>query len=235
MTPSLFLIQIAILLLPGVIWARLDASYGKKKNPSQFEFVIRSVLFGLTSYAITYLLYSISRFTFEVIDLSQAEKANVISKSIVVQVAVATFLGLVLSLIWLYFVNYKIFPRFLQKIGATKTYGDEDVWDFMLNSSDQSVLFVHIRDFEFRFVYAGWVRAFSETGKLRELVLTQVDVYDFDGNLISSPPRLYIARKPEGIHIEFPLLPKLPEDDLNDEQQLSNAKWKKPWLEYQNK
>lgn len=56
-------------------------------------------------------------------------------------------------------------------IKATKTYGDEDVWDFTFNSSDAAVEYVHFRDFANRIVYAGGVREFSETDKLRELVL----------------------------------------------------------------
>jgi hypothetical protein len=96
----------------------------------------------------------------------------------------------------------------LQKIGATKRFGDEDVWDFTFNSNDTRVEFVHFRDFEQKVVYAGWVNTFSETDKIRELVLREVEVYDFEGNRLYDVPLLYLARKPETIHIEFPTRPE---------------------------
>ena len=94
--------------------------------------------------------------------------------------------------------------RFLQKIKATKAYGDEDVWDFTFNSSVPAVEYVHFRDFENKFVYAGWVMTFFETEKLRELVLRDVQVFDFEGVLQYEMPLLYLARNAESIHIEFP-------------------------------
>ncbi len=102
--------------------------------------------------------------------------------TIVLQIAIATVVGFILGVIWLYAVNYKWMTRFLQTIGATKTYGDEDVWDFTFNSSDATSEYVHVRDFENKIVYAGWVAVFSETGKMREVVLRDAIVYDFDGS-----------------------------------------------------
>lgn len=207
MTPTLFFIQLAILLLPGVLWARIDTAYGNKRDQSQFEFGIRVLLFGLTSYAATYILFSALNIPFEMIDLANAADKNVLTRGMVVQTLWAILIGFAASIIWLYAVNYKILTRILQGIGATKRYGDEDVWEFTFNSNSSDVQFVHIRDFPNRVVYSGWVSVFSETERLRELVLSEVDIYDFDGNLISSPPRLYISRNPDGLHIEFPIQP----------------------------
>jgi hypothetical protein len=53
-------------------------------------------------------------------------------------------------------------------------------------------------------VFAGSVTTFSETGRLRELVLRDVEVFDFEGVLLYDVPLMYVARKPEDIHIEFP-------------------------------
>ena len=106
----------------------------------------------------------------------------------------------------LYAENHKLFTRFVQLIGATKTYGDEDVWDFVFNSSSNAVSFVHFRDFDQRVTYAGYVEVFSESGHLRELVLRDVAVYDFDGNEMYKVPRIYLAKKQENVHIEFPIV-----------------------------
>ncbi|EHK58173.1 DUF6338 family protein, partial [Allomesorhizobium alhagi] len=143
MSPSLFFIQLAILLLPGVIWARVDANYGAKQDRSQFEFGLRSVLFGLTAHALTYVLFLVVRQPFEVIDLAKASQNSVLTRGMVIQTLAAIVVGFAASVVWLYAVNYKWLTRLLQTINATKRYGDEDVWEYMFNSSDVSVRFVH--------------------------------------------------------------------------------------------
>lgn len=63
---------------------------------------------------------------------------------------------------------------------------------------------MHVRDFANGYLYAGWVNIFSETDRLRELVLLNVIVYDLNGTELYQVPRLYIARPQENMHIEFP-------------------------------
>jgi hypothetical protein len=165
---------------------------------------MRALVFGLSSYAVTYLAFWALRIEFTLVDFTQVDKQNVITAAVAKQIGVATVVGLLLSVLWMYCVNYKVMTRFLQKIKATKSFGDEDVWDFVFNSNDAAAEYVHVRDFENKIVYAGWVNVFSETGRLRELVLINVEVWDFDANLLFETPRVYISRKTEGLHVEFP-------------------------------
>lgn len=196
-----FIFQVALLFLPGMIWARLDASWAQSTKPSEVEFFVRAFLFGLTSYAAAFLIYSVFGVRFEVIEL---DRPALINRAVALQVISTSVVGLSLGILWLYAVNRKWIARLLQNIGATKRFGDEDVWDFTFNSTNPAVQFVHLRDFEQKATYAGYVDAFSEGGEVRELVLRQVVVYDFDGNEMYQVPRLYLARKRESIHIEFP-------------------------------
>lgn len=55
--------------------------------------------------------------------------------------------------------------------------------------------YVNFCDFEKQIVYAGYVCLFSETDKLRELVLREVKIYDFDGRQLFQMPYIYISRK----------------------------------------
>jgi Family of unknown function (DUF6338) len=116
----------------------------------------------------------------------------------------ASLVSVICALVSLYGNNYKLLTQLLQRIGATKRYGDEDVWDFTFNSGKPEVEYVHVRDFNKKITYAGWVEAFSETEKLRELRLRDVIVYDFEGNALYETPRVYLARKMDNIDIEFP-------------------------------
>lgn len=203
-TAFLLTMQLAIIFLPGIIWARLDVRYALRVKPSDTEFVLRAFLFGICSYCVTFLLYSALGWKFTVADLSEAKSKYVLTTDIIKEIGSAIVIGSILAILWLYASNYKLLTVFLQKIGATKTYGDEDVWDFTLNSKDASVEYINFRDFSNNIVYAGWVNTFSETEKLRELVLRDVEVYDFDGKKLFGVPLLYLARSPENIHIEFP-------------------------------
>jgi hypothetical protein len=93
----------------------------------------------------------------------------------------------------------------------------------MFNSSLIATKFVHVRDFEQRVTYAGFVEVFSESGQLREIVLRDVAVYDFEGAEMYQVPRLYLAKARENIHIEFPIssIPK-PLDGVTDGREIAN-------------
>ncbi len=205
---NVFIAQIAILLLPGIIWARLDARYASKEPPSEFDFVVRAFVYGLASYAVTFALYSLFRQPFAMVDVVAAQQRGVITGQVGVEILIASAVGFCLGVAWVYASTWKVLTRVLQAIRATNRYGDEDVWDFTFNSPSPSVRFVNVRDFGKKIVYAGRVDAFSETGKLRELTLREVEIYDFDGNLLYATPRLYLARRSDDIHIEFPVQEK---------------------------
>jgi hypothetical protein len=201
---DLLFVQFAIIFLPGLIWAGLDSRYALKSKPSEFQYVLRAFLFGMASYGVTFGIYAMLGWPFSLSDFSAAATNGIFTPEIFKEIASATLVGLVLAILWLYASNYKWDTRFLQGIGATKTYGDEDVWDYTFNSPIAAVEYVHFRDFANKIVYSGWVKEFSETEKLRELVLRDAQIHDFDGNLLFETPLVYLARNPENLHVEFP-------------------------------
>lgn len=205
---DILIFQIGVLFLPGLLWARIDAQYGLKRKPTETEFFIRAFQFGLFSYGALYLIYWLFGKPFHFVDFAGAGQKDILDSSVVPEVLQAVLLGFILSLLWVYAATYKILTRFLQFIKATKKYGDEDIWDYVFNSSVAAVEYLHFRDFQNQIVYAGWVLSFSETEKMRELALRDVIVYDFEGNIVFETPMIYLARAPENIHIEFPYQPK---------------------------
>ncbi|MEI6557404.1 MAG: DUF6338 family protein [Rhodospirillaceae bacterium] len=205
---DLLIVQIAIIFLPGLIWARLDVRYAQRSKPTDIEFVVRTFLFGITSYAVVFSLYGFAGWPVRLLsDFTGEQDKLVVSRDIAVEIAWATATGLLLSLLWIYASTEKWLTRFLKFIRATKADGDEDVWRFTFNSERPGNDYVHFRDFESKTVSAGWVTSFSEVGGLRELVLENVEVFDFDGNRLYDNPMVYLARPPEKIHIEFPYRP----------------------------
>jgi hypothetical protein len=200
---SLFF-EIALIFIPGFIWMKIHSRYGFKGEKTQFDLVLNAFIFGVMSYASLYMIYRANGWSLKLFEL-ETDSRKLIQPEIFPEIIFAVLIAIIGGIVSLYFENYKVFTRFVQQIGATKTYGDEDVWDFVFNSSSRAVSFVHLRDFARRVTYAGFVEIFSESGVLREIVLRDVIVYDFEQTEMYRVPRLYLAMERENIHIEFPV------------------------------
>jgi hypothetical protein len=183
---------------------KIHSRYALKGEKTQFDLILNAFIFGVLSYAFLYIIYRYKGWSLKLFEL-ETESKKLIQPEIFPEIIEAVMIAIVCGVISVYIENYKLFTRLVQKIGATKMYGDEDVWDFVFNSPSRAVNFVHFRDFEQRATYAGFVEIFSETGQLREIVLGDVAVYDFEGTEMYRVPRLYLARGRENIHIEFPI------------------------------
>jgi Family of unknown function (DUF6338) len=204
---DIFFFQLVIIFIPGIIWERFDAQYGPNKATLQWDILRRTFVFGLSAYVVTFCIYWLASFYFTGLNFQVfhfAKDVEFLDGPAVKLIFYASVVSIICALVSLYANNYKLLTQLLQRIGATKRYGDEDVWDFTFNSGKPEVEYVHVRDFDKKITYAGWVEAFSETEKLRELRLRDVIVYDFEGNTLYETPRVYLARKMDNIDIEFP-------------------------------
>ncbi len=202
---SLFF-DLALIFIPGFIWMKIHTRYGLKGETTQFDLILNIFIFGVLSYAILYVIYLGKGWQFKLFEL-EADSKRLIQPEVFPEILAAALIAVVCGVLTLYVENYKLFTRFVQFIGATNTYGDEDVWDFVFNSRSKVADYVHFRDFTERVTYAGIVQTFSESGQLRELVLRDVIVYDFNGDEMYRVPHLYLARERDNIHIEFPIDP----------------------------
>ena len=199
---DLFLLQLAVIFVPGIIWERIDTQYGRSRAKLQWDILRRTFVFGLVSYLVTFgLLWGIGRsFT----PFAFTKESTFLDGHAAKEIATASVVAFICAILWLYVTNRKLLTKLFQKIGATKRYGDEDVWDFMFNSGRAEAEYVHLRDFDKKMAFAGWVEVWSESEKQRELVLRDVVVYDFEGKKLFETPRVYLARKMDNIDIEFP-------------------------------
>jgi len=200
---SLFF-DLALIFIPGFIWMKIHTRYGPKVERTQFDLILNAFIFGVLSYAILYFIYWYKGWNLRLFEL-ETDSKRLIQPEVFPEILWAAIIAGVGGVLGLYIENHKLFTRFVQLIGATNAYGDEDVWDFVFNSRSRAADFVHFRDFEQRVTYAGIVKTFSESGQLRELVLRDVIVYDFEGTEMYRVPHLYLARDRTSVHIEFPL------------------------------
>ena len=216
---DIFFLQLVLLFIPGIVWERIDNRFGVNRPNAQFDILRRAFCFGLTSYVALFLVAATINGAWHywkpdrprLIHLSMValqRDTYTLDASSVGEIGAASVAALVLSILWLYVTNAKVPVGIVQRIGATRRFGDEDVWDFTFNSRNAEVEYVHVRDFDNQLTYAGWVDVFSETGGTRELVLRDVNVTAIDGTEGYTVPRLYLARPMDKITIEFPYAPK---------------------------
>lgn len=197
------LAQLALIFTPGILWANIDAKYGSGLKPRQITLLIRAFLFGMTTYFVLFQIYRYCGKAFAYVELgSDVNKIDLVE--LWDEIFWSIPLSFVLAIVWLLSVRFKVFMKFLHFIGATRRYGDEDVWSFTLNSGNAAVEYAHFRDLENGYIFAGWISTYSENGDNRELLLRDVIVYDEEGTKISSPPFLYISRPRANIWLEFP-------------------------------
>jgi len=69
---DLLILQLVVIFLPGIIWARLDASFAAKVKPTDVEFALRAFLFGITTYAIEFLIFAALGQPFTIADFAGA-------------------------------------------------------------------------------------------------------------------------------------------------------------------
>lgn len=200
---DLALAQLALVFTPGIIWATLDAKFGAGLKPQQTTLFIRAFLFGMATYSALFLIYSMCGKTFGYATLATDPEA-INFFELKDEIAWSIPLSFILSIMWLWVVRYRVLKKFIHLIGASRRYGDEDVWSYTLNSDQADVEYVHFRDLENGYVFSGWINTYSESEEHRELLLRDVIVYNEEGDEISSPPYLYISRPKSNIWMEFP-------------------------------
>ena len=198
---DILFIQLAVVFLPGLIWAQLASTYAMKERPRPAEFVVRAFIFGLLTYMAVYFMYTWFGKDFSVPPVGDSQQ--LLNVDFADEVLWSSVAALVFSFVWIYGSTQRWMTRLLNWVGAATTHGKEDIWDLTFSRLQAEVEYVHVRDLERGITYAGWVRAYSETGTLRELLLRDAIVWDKTGGSIEVP-LLYLARTDSDVHIEFP-------------------------------
>ena len=198
---DLLFIQLAVVFVPGLIWTQLAATYAMKERPRPAEFVVRAFIFGLLTYMVVYLMYEWLGLDFS--EPPVGDSQQLLTADFADELLWSSLVAVAFSFVWIYGSTHRWMTRLLNLAGAATTHGKEDVWDLTFSRLRAEVEYVHVRDFERGITYAGWVRAYSETGQQRELLLRDAVIWDKTNNKIEVP-LLYLARDGSDLHIEFP-------------------------------
>ncbi len=197
-----FAFKLLLIFFPGIICAYLIDLFTNHKERTQFEFVINSFLLGFGSY-LTYAAI-INLFAPEIFSemnvihvITQSEK--IISIKEIFQVS---SVSVVIAVLIVIINTRKLHFRLFKYLKITKKFGEQDVWGFLLNSSNTE--WVTVRDFENNIMYDGFVKAFSDNSKEAEILLEDVQVYEnITGELLYKVEAQYLSLNKDKISIEL--------------------------------
>ena len=195
-------LKLIILLAPGALASIIFEKLTVHKKWTSFQFIANSILFGAASYLITQLLLN---WTGNNGGLDNFWK-NLSTKEIPYKAVLnASFFSIVIGLACSALDYYKVINRFAKYLKLTTKYGDENLYSYFLNA--KNVEEIYFRDIANNLTYHGLVNSFSETSEFKEIVLTDVKVYNYTtSELAYKIDILYLSRPKDQIIIEVPFL-----------------------------
>lgn len=208
-----FFIKMIVLAVPGIVGFKFFTSLqsiGKsRRHIKDWEDFSLILVFSIFSYItleglcqILNLALDHFRITvhYEVTSFQAIQAQNI--SICFAEVVYATIISIILGILAAWISNKKYISKFARKFGITKHYGDEDVWSYLHNSDYSGWIFV--RDHKQDLIYYGYVLLFSDSDEKRELLLSEVDVYNNEtGEKLYSTDKIYICRDDFDLSIEL--------------------------------
>ena len=106
--------------------------------------ILNAFIFGVLSYAILAFVYWTWGSTLHILDID-VNSTKLLDQKLFIDIFFAMAIAILVGVASLYIETYKVVTRIVQRLGATKEFGDEDVWDFVFNSSAPSVNIVPVQ------------------------------------------------------------------------------------------
>ncbi len=195
-TPSLLVLS--FFAIPGVIGSRVYHLLEGRKEKKDWEDFFDVLLFSVVSYTISGLLLGTST----VISLQPVTEGDVHWGEIAIASSVSTVLAYGAAFIR----RKKIVNRLGRLVRATNHYGHEDVWDYFHHLD--GIEWAIVRDHKLDLFYFGQIKVFSDSGKERELVLTNVKVYSNETAAeLYAVDVIYVARNRDEFTLEISTFP----------------------------
>jgi hypothetical protein len=203
---SNLLIRVSFIALPGIVGRQVYQVLTAPRNKKDWEDVCEIALFSLFSYTVYGLLMECS------IKLGMVGDKVVVLQALLDEkvplswreISITSALAVVFAFIATYFRTHNVLTTIARHLRVTKKHGDEDIWEsFLTLPAGQDWVFV--RDHKLDLVYYGWIQLFSDSGKSRELVLREVEVYsNSTPDRLYEVERLYVSRNEDDLSIEYP-------------------------------
>jgi len=199
-------LRLLVIVTPGLVCYFISRQLIASAGQSGLEVVLRIFLYAFLSY----LLVGIASLlipgmkSLDPIALFLDRQARVDTKLL----GYGTLAGVALTYILSYAWKFAWANRLGILIGATRRYGEEDVWEQFLSSPDSKVNsgWLFVRDHTADLLYYFYVAKYSESRQTRELLLQDVAVYTAqEGMHLYDTSFVYLQRELGQITLEIPL------------------------------
>lgn len=216
-------INIIILSIPGIISNRLYNTLIGKKNKKDWEEFFEVIFISIICYLTISFIQSFDldmrpltiSYEFKLVDNLVAISSGEMNYNFL-EVALASLVGIVISIIYSYFYTYNLLNRFGMCIKATFRYGSEDLWEkFQKDYGDN---WITVRDLKTRFYYFGHIVTYSDSDKRRELIMKDASVYTEDGDFCYEVNKVYLSREFDDLIIEFFSREVMESEEQNEEE-----------------
>lgn len=195
-----FTFSLLIVCIPGVIVYFTFYKLVGGSPKGSLDTILLVFLFSILSYSLLDVFVAEDIITTIIFRLQYLDTKYILYSSLI---------GIFISYILAYGYTKKVFNKLGQKLSVTNRYGDEDVWDYFHNATinGKDYGWVIVRDHKYDFFYYGYISVRSDSEKQRELIISQVSVYDnISGNLLYKTEHLYISRNSDDLTIEIPTI-----------------------------
>jgi hypothetical protein len=202
---SALFIRAAFLAMPGLLATILYGKLAWRARTRAWQDLTVVLLFAVASYLTVMGVVAVAERLGVALDLHFSFEAFLDEDCSMpwAAVAAASCVGVVLAFAASAAHQHKVFVRLGRLLRTSRRFGDEDVWDFFHNVPE--IEWVFVRDHKLGVNYFGCVRAFSEPGAERELLLKDVQVFsDESGDLLYATDAVYLCRDRNELTIETP-------------------------------
>ena len=196
------LFTILCILIPGAYCAVIDINFGLRRKLSVRELFINIALFNFAIAMILWLIYWGLSWNYSYFDFVDNTDGFVRS-DLKDEIAISALLAIAISQIWLYIADKRWIFKYLIAIKATRRSQEEDVWRYAHQNDDLEFEFCDYYDFKNKLVYKGSAVAYSEREGIREILLLNVEVYDFNNNLRYTVPSVYLSFPEDQVRLDF--------------------------------
>jgi hypothetical protein len=180
-------LRILYLLIPGIIAIGIIKAIGPRRPRSDFETGLQIFIYGIVSYALVGMFEGLELWIRSIsneiglwrtvadssVDLAVLNPQSTLNPT---QIIFATLASVIVGCAVAKIQTHSLPHQLLRKLQLTRRSNEVDIWEFTLNSPDIDS-WITVRHHENGKVYQGWVRAYSDGGDERELLLADVRVY----------------------------------------------------------
>lgn len=202
---TIFSIGILFFIVPGLL-ARYILQRLIVFRESQFSyFFALSIVYSFIIYSFASIIYCILGLHFQFFK----ENSNLIKRTLAGDlnpfdagfiIVITILLVLLISIC----ERFDLISRIFQFLNLTKQFSSDTVWHYLMNHrSFETRPFIYVRDFDNGLVYSGRILAYSNTSKVPELLMDNVDVYDDNGLHIQRAYQYYLKLCTTSIQIEI--------------------------------